>query len=559
MVKRAWAVSTVVWMALLCALAGCVSASGALRYANRDPVWQVADRQLISKPDERYTVLTDLAAALFREPIIDGLGFPGFYRAENINSLGEVPNSTWWTNRIGVMEMTPAEVGEGPGEGREPVFPLTILRTKIGGAMPGFIVEDAEGVRYIFKFDETFAPELESGADVIVARLLHAVGYWVPDDVVIYFNREDLKIADDAVQEDAVGDEIPLEAHHIDQVLEEVAGPNDDGKWRGLLSRFLEGIPVGGYAMKGRRSDDLNDRVRHEDRRDVRAHGVFFAWLDQTDIKEDNTLDMWIPVREEAELGYVRHNLVDFGKALGAMGADNLRPHAGWSHQWEYGYASASLLTFGIWKRPWEGREASRIRGMGRYDVEGYEPHRWSSLRLWFPMRRMDRFDAFWASKIMMRLSRAHVEAAVATAKYSDPRAAPYITEMLLGRQRKTARRWFEGVAPFDAFEALADEDGTHRICATDLWKYYGFGDERTGYRFTSYDYQGQRTGWHGEPTLDEEGRVCAAGVEAQSGSDGYTIVRMDLERDGDELPPALVHLARDPNGDLRIIGVHRL
>lgn len=283
-------------LSLATSLMSCATAGGSVRFENRDPVWRVADRHPIPKPDEREQVFTDLFVALFRAPILDGLSFPGFERAENINSLGEVPDSTWWTNRIGVRSMSPREVAFGPGGGERPALPFTILRTKIGGAMPGFLVEDANGVKYVFKFDLTEAPEVESAADVIAARLLWAIGYNVPDDQVVYFDREDLSLAEDAVREDAVGEEIPLEDGHVDEVLEQIADPDDEGKWRGLVSRFVEGETIGGYPMKGTRSDDPNDRVDHEDRRDLRAHGVFFAWLDQTDTKEANTLDTWIPV-----------------------------------------------------------------------------------------------------------------------------------------------------------------------------------------------------------------------------------------------------------------------
>jgi len=540
-------------------IVSCATAAGAVRFENRDPVWRVADRHAVPKPDSREQVTTDLFVDLFRVPILDGLSFPGFERAENINSLGEVPDSTWWNNRIGVRTMSAEEVAQGPAMGERPALPFTILRAKLSGAMPGFLIEDANGVKYILKFDIPEAPEAESAADVIAARLLWAIGYNVPDDQIVYFDREGLELAEDATQEDAVGEELPLENDDVDEVLEQVAGPNDEGRWRGLVSRFVEGEPIGGYPMAGTRSDDPNDRVDHEDRRDLRAHGVFFAWLDHTDTKEANTLDTWIPIREDARLGYVRHYLVDFGKALGAAGVGGRRPHAGWVHQWEYGYAAGSLLTFGLWVRPWENREASELRGVGRFTVDGYEADRWSPLRLWFPMRRMDRFDAFWASKILMRFDRDHLEAAVAEARLSDPTASRYFVETLRGRQRKTARTWFRGVAPFDGFAIEEESAGTFRVCATDLWRYYDFGDEPTATMLRAYDRHGEPTGWQREGSASGRGRVCGEGLEPASGGAEYTVVRFDLRRADEELPPAMLHLARDREGELRIIGLHRM
>jgi hypothetical protein len=536
----------------------CATASGALRFENRDPVWQVADRDPIPKPEKREHYVTDLMLNLFRAPMIDGLNFPGFVRAKNINSLGEVPSSSWWTNRIGVRAMSAAEVARGPRVGERPTLPFTILEGKPGGSAPGFIIEDARGVRYILKLDRVDAAEVESSADVVVARFLWALGYNVPDDQVVHFAREDLVLCEDATIEEG-RDEIPLTNDRVDEILAKGTGLNEDGRWRALLSRFVEGIPIGGYPFMGTRHDDPNDRVDHEHRRDLRAAGVFFAWLDQTDTKEANTLDSWIPSREEAELGYVRHYMIDFGKALGAAGIHNRRPHAGWSHHWDYGYAGASLLTFGLWVKPWENREMPGFRGIGRYAVEGYEPDRWSPLQRWIPMRRLDRFDAFWASKLLMRFEREHVEAVVAEAQLSDPAASRYLVDTLLGRQRKTARRWFQGVAPLDGFSVAAEESGTFRVCATDLWRYYDFGDEPVHAMLRSYDRDGAPAGWQREGSVGERGRICGEGLEPASGTDEYTVVRFDLRRGDEELPAALLHLARNPEGELRVIGLHRM
>ncbi len=545
-------------LSLVLLAASCASTSGSLRFENRDPVWRVADRDPIPKPEKREHFVTDLMLNLFRVPIMDGLSFPGFERAENINSIGEVPDSTWWTNRIGVRDLSPTEVARGPRTGERPTAPFTILEGKPSGSAPGFIVEDAHGGRYIVKLDRQDADEVESTADVVVARFLWALGYNVPDDQVVHFTREDLTLAEGATYEDRDGTEHPLSDQRVDEILEKGTGLSHDGRWRALLSRFVEGIPIGGYPLQGTRPDDPNDRVDHEDRRDVRGLSVFFAWLDQTDTKEANTLDSWIPSREEAQLGYVRHYLIDFGKALGAAGIHGRRPHAGWAHHWDYGYAGASLLTFGLWVKPWENRETPDFHGIGRYDVESYDPDRWNPLQRWFPMRRLDRFDAFWASKILMRFEHEHIEAVVAEAKLSDPASSRYLVETLLGRQRKTARRWFQGVAPLDGF-SVEPADGTFRVCATDLWRYYAFGDEPTTAMLRSYDRDGDPAGWQREAAIDERGRLCGEGLEPASGAEEYTVVRFDLRRGDEELPPALLHLARNPEGELRIIGLHRM
>ena len=64
---------------------------------------------------------------------------------------------------------------------------------------------------------------------------------------------------------------------------------------------------------EGVRDDDPNDTVPHEHRRELRGLRVFAAWLNHTDMKEDNTLDMFV---EEGGRHFVKHHLVDFGEAF---------------------------------------------------------------------------------------------------------------------------------------------------------------------------------------------------------------------------------------------------
>jgi len=49
-------------------------------------------------------------------------------------------------------------------------------------------------------------------------------------------------------------------------------------------------------------------------------------------------------------------------------------------------------------------------------------------------------FDAFWGAKIMIRFTREQLGAIVEQAGYTDPRAAQYMLDALVERQRKTAR-----------------------------------------------------------------------------------------------------------------------
>ena len=56
-------------------------------------------------------------------------------------------------------------------------------------------------------------------------------------------------------------------------------------------ARRSKGRPVGGFRFYGTRSDDPNDVVPHEHRRELRAYGTFAAWVNHVDSKSINTLD----------------------------------------------------------------------------------------------------------------------------------------------------------------------------------------------------------------------------------------------------------------------------
>jgi hypothetical protein len=309
---------------------------------------------------------------------------------------------------------------------------------------------------------------------------------------------------------------------------------------RALVSRYLDGKPLGGHPAEGVRSDDPNDLIPHELRRDLRGTHAIFSWLDHSDLHLGNSLDMYVEDPADPKRHYVKHYFIDFGIALGAGSAKNENPRYGYEYQLDWGAMAKSLFTFGLVQRPWEERTRPPLRGIGVYDVAKYSPGEWKALTpMYTPARIADRIDNFWASKIMMKLQRKHIEAAVEAAKLSDPRAAKWLVDALIARQRKTAKYWFERVNPLDEIRLSGSE-----LCFKDLSLVYGFAPARnTRYRLSFFDRNAKRFA-RDTVAPGSNGATCAP--LAMSGAhEGYTIVRIDTSRPGFS-ESTYVYVARD-------------
>ena len=94
--------------------------------------------------------------------------------AANANTLGEVPDSSWFQSRHGMRAMSVAALAQGPNTGSGPCTdgPWVVVDAKTEGVTPGFRIRDARGDVYFIKFDPLDYPELSTAAEVIL------VGTW---------------------------------------------------------------------------------------------------------------------------------------------------------------------------------------------------------------------------------------------------------------------------------------------------------------------------------------------------------------------------------------------
>jgi hypothetical protein len=413
------------------------------------PVWSVDDRKDIREPKARsVNQLQDFGSPLLVLPVKRLVRHAG-KEAADINSVDEVPESSWFTNRNFLHRMTTEEFAQGP-EGQEPTGagPWTITHCKQGGISLGFRIRDSKGDVYMLKMDQGDFPEMMSAADVIASKFLYAAGYNVPKNSVVEFDPRILSAKNDLQCQRLDGQKFSMTAEGIQHFLEKSARTKD-GKIRAMASKYLDGKPVGPFSYTGVRSDDPNDRIPHEHRRELRGLRVIMAFLNDDDIRENNTLDMYV---EENQRHFLRHNLIDFGNSLGSATNRPKNSKEGFEYHFDPGEFMLAVFTFGLDRPPHRELAPMAFPSIGNFTDEDFQPEQWKSNLPNPAFENLTDRDGYWGAKIVAAFNDEQIAAAVHSGGYSDPEAERRVIEILRNRRDRTANYWFRRIAPLDRF-----------------------------------------------------------------------------------------------------------
>jgi len=399
--------------------------------------------------------------------------------AVNINTIDEVPDSSWFTNRIGRRAMSIDEIVRGPNTLETPnIDDWPVVEGKSSGITPGYRIVAPDGRLYQVKFDPPSNPEMASGAEVIGAALYHALGYNVVQGYIVEVDPTKIVIGPNATTVDLRGRKVPITQVNVDRLLS-VSAKLPNGKYRATLSRFADGRPLGYFKYYGTRPDDPNDIHPHEHRRELRGNRVFAAWLNHDDSRGLNSLDM---LEGEPGRQWIRHYMFDFGSIMGSGSTTPQVPRAGNEYILEWGPGFKTLATLGIYVRPWilvdywEG-----AKSVGRFEGDFFDPVKW---RPEYPNPAFDNMtpdDAFWAARLVSKFSDDAIRAVVAKARYSEPGAAEHITATLIKRRDKVLRAWLTGVNPLVNARLSSDGVLTFENAAVDA----GIAKTPTSYRLS--------------------------------------------------------------------------
>ncbi|MEZ5359773.1 MAG: hypothetical protein R3F48_13220 [Candidatus Zixiibacteriota bacterium] len=477
--------------------------------ASRSPllVWQLVERTTFRQAEQ----LLDIDRGLRK---VSGNSRQSY----NINSYDEIPNSAWFTNRIGQKTLSNEELGTGyvVTGGPDTSGPWTVFRPKVGGVTAGFWIKDVQGNAYILKFDPPNNPEMATAAAAMTGRFFYACGYNVPEETITSFHPDSLVIKDGVTYKDSKGEKHPFTRDKLNEILKK-AYHNSDGTIRCLASLALPNIK-GPFSFSGVRKDDPNDWCPHEYRRELRALYVFCSFVNHWDIKDENTMDIFVG---DSGRGYIEHYLLDFGSTMGSAGHGPQNPRSGYANSFDLRDAIVSFFTLGLKKWQWEDAKPYQYPSIGYFESDIFHPAKWDPIYPIPAFENMTNRDAYWAAKIIMRFGDEDLSALIEAGQLSNPEARQYLFNTLKMRRDKIGYHWFSKVNPLDDF-SLEQREKTLDLSFIDLAAEYGF-DDLAAQEFefdVSYDGKTIKVGKTSAPFISLDSQTVKALRDASAGSD---------------------------------------
>ena len=402
----------------------------------REPESQNASRAAVSDMGDLYEMVHNL----FVTPKYQ----PSGVRAENLNTIDEVPDSSWFTNRIGARTLTIDEVVRGPIVGAPPdPSRWVVIREKLSGMHPGITARDATGETWFLEFDPSYYPEAATGAVVMATKFFWAMGYNQVESFLTTFDPKRIEFDPEATLRRPNGKRTPFTRDDINSILENVA-PRPDGTFRVVAGRLLPGTILGNFRYEGTRPDDPNDLVPHERRRELRALRVFGAWTNLTDLKSKNTIDTLV---SENGRSIVKHWLQDVGSTFG-MCNDRYEWDLSWEHFYQRGATAKRAVSFGFALSPWQTVDYTERPSIGKFEGDEFDPRTWRPQTPTTAYMEMRADDAFWAALRVGAFSDEMIRAIIHTGEFSDPAAERALADIMIKRRDKILATYLPAVNP---------------------------------------------------------------------------------------------------------------
>jgi hypothetical protein len=545
---RSVGLASVATVTLLVAWTSAVSTARP-RFYRDDPLPREPESQDAQKA-ERSDIgdLYEMAYNLFVNP-----GYkPSGTRARNLNTVDEVPDSSWFTNRIGARTLTVDEVARGPilGDPPDPSH-WTIIREKNVGVHPGVTAKDANGETWFLEFDPTYYPEAATAAVVMATKFFWALGYNQVESFITTFDPARAAFAPDATSRRPNGKRTPYTRDDLNAILEHVAR-RPDGTYRVVAGRLLPGKILGNFRYEGTRPDDPNDLFPHEHRRELRALRVFGAWINLTDLKALNTLDTLVT---ENGRSIVKHWLQDVGSTFGMC--NDLHE---WDLSWEHFYQGKStakrLASFGFALSPWQTVKYVEGPSIGKFEGDRFDPRTWRPQTPTTAYMELRDDDAFWAARRIAAFSDEMIRRIIHTGEFTDPSAEKAIADIVIKRRDKIVNVYLPVVNPI--VSPTLDENNRltfqNVAVAADVAKAPG------GYRAAWFRFDNATGDTH--PIGETTGTVARLDAPRELPTEVGTFVAIDISADSPAPPawrkPVRTYFRRD-GGGWKLVGLERM
>ncbi|MGD0676400.1 MAG: hypothetical protein ABSC94_13355 [Polyangiaceae bacterium] len=423
---------------------------------------------------------------LFR-PLSEALGLATSGESVNVNSFDEVPDSAWFTNRLGIRPMSPDELRMNTCTKEQLLDPehapdgsWIIDKGKTSGSTPGFRISVPGKGKYLVKVEALGLPERQVAASVIGEAVYYAAGYNASCEQALLVRPSIFKLKGGLVAAKGnFGDEYPFDRKALDELFAK------SNKHAGLLrisaSAWVPGYIMGQFRYEGVRKDDPNDVVPHQDRRELRGARLLTAWIDHFDSREGNSLDSWVAdakgAAPDSSPGHVVHLQIGTSAALGSeWDWDSLSRRLGYSYIVDWGDMATDFVTLGAETHVWERVQRTPGREIfGYFNVADFDPERWKNEYPNPAFSRMTERDAAWMARILVRFTPAMIRTLAEMAQFADPGNTDYLESVLDGRLAKILDRYLTRLSPVTDVHV----EGRGRLCAVDLaeWRRPGNAD----------------------------------------------------------------------------------
>ena len=340
------------------------------------------------------------------------------------------------------------------------------------------------------KADPPSNPEMATASDVVGALFFYALGYNTPENYILVANPEQFQLSPKASITEASGKKYPRRQKDWRKVLNLIPRM-PDGQIRVTASLAINGKLMGPHLYQGVQSDDPNDLIPHQQRRDQRGLAVFAAWLNHTDAKAANSMDA---VEGSGSDSRMVHYLLDFGALFGSDSTIAKDPRHGREFTFPTSRAQLKQVsTFGLDFPDWQTvHYPSELKGAGNFTAEAFDPLKWKENYPNPAFRAMLPADAYWAAKKIMLFTDDDIRAIVEQGQFTNPEVVDYITKTLIARRDAVGRAWFQRVLPVEQARIENNELHFENLAAR-----YGFA-KASAYRYEWFSLDNGRAGRRG-------------------------------------------------------------